>query len=82
MSAVRINITLPEDVIELLKDHAGPREQSSFIAESVRMRAEQIKKENLLLELKAQYQEASKEALEINSEFEHTLTDGLDNESF
>ncbi len=82
MSAVRINITLPEDVIELLKDHAGPREQSSFIAESVRLRVEQIKKENLLLELKVQYQEASREALEINNDFDHTLSDGLDNENF
>ena len=82
MSAVRMNITLPEDVIELLKEHAGPREQSSFIAESVRMRAEQIKKQTLLLELKAQYQEAAGEALEINSEFETTMTDGIDNEDF
>jgi predicted nucleic acid-binding protein len=82
MSAVRINITLPEDVIELLKDHAGPREQSSFIAESVRMRSKQLKKENLILELKSQYEEASNEALEISREFEHTLTDGIDHEDF
>ncbi len=82
MSAVRMNITLPEDVVELLKDHAGPREQSSFIAESIRMRSEQLKKENLILELKSQYQEASKEALEITKEFEHTLTDGIEHEDF
>lgn len=82
MSAVRMNITLPEDVIKLLKDHAGPREQSSFIAESVRMRAEQIKKESLILELKAQYEEATSEALKINNEFENTLNDGINDEDF
>jgi cell wall assembly regulator SMI1 len=65
MSTIRMNITLPKDVVELLKDHSGPREHSAFIAESIRMRSEQLKKEKLLLELKAQYEEASKEALEM-----------------
>lgn len=82
MAAVRMNVTLPEDVIKLLKDHAGPREQSSFIAESVRMRAKQIKKEKLTIELKKQYKEASTEALDVSKDFENTLIDGIDNEDF
>ncbi len=82
MSNVRMNITVPEDVVELLKDHAGPREQSQFIAESVRLRAKQIEKEKLMHELKLEYEEAAKEALEMNKDFEYTLLDGIEDEDF
>lgn len=81
MSSVRLNVTVPKDVAETLKEMAGPREQSSFIANSVRFYARKLKRKQLLEELKEGYQATAEEGLEIAKEFDSTLMDGLDDEN-
>ncbi len=82
MSAVRMNVTLPEDVAETLKEMAGPRGQSSFVADSIRYYAKRIKRRKLLKELEEGYKAAAKEDQELNQEFDHTLMDGLEDENY
>lgn len=81
MSAHRLNITLPEDVVETLKTLAGPREQSNFIAKSVRYYARRLQRKKLFEELKLQYEEAAADGLAVTREFDSALTDGLDDEN-
>jgi len=79
--SVRVNVTLPEDVAETLKEMAGPRGQSSFIAQSVRFYARRLRRQRLLEELKEGYRATAREGLEISREFDSALIDGLDDEN-
>lgn len=78
--SVRMNITVPQDVAETLKEMAGPREQSSFIAKSVRLYARQLKRKQLIAELKEGYQAAAREGASVSEDFDAALIDGLDDE--
>jgi metal-responsive CopG/Arc/MetJ family transcriptional regulator len=78
MGSVRMNVTLPEDVAETLKELGGKRGQSAFISESIRHYSEKIRKEHMHKELRAQYQEASKEDSDLLKDFDPTLADGLE----
>ena len=82
MSAIRMNVTLPEDIAETLKELAGPRGQSSFVAESIRYYAKRIKRQRLKKELEEGYKATSQEDRELNSDFDQTLMDGLDDDSY
>ncbi len=44
---VRLNVTLPKDLVELLNKAAGPRSRSRFIAESIRDHIRQKNKADL-----------------------------------
>jgi len=48
MAAVRVNMTLPEDVIKLLNRKAKPGEKSAYIAEAVRQYAKKESQEELI----------------------------------
>ncbi len=48
MGAVRINITLPEDVVKILKKMTKSGEKSAFIAEAIRMFAKKESQEDLM----------------------------------
>ena len=82
MSAVRINVTLPEDIVKTLKEMAGPRGQSSFIAESIRFYSRRLKRQQLIRELEEGYKATAKEDQAINRDFDQTLMDGLENEDY
>ncbi len=79
--SVRLNITVPRDVAETLKELAGPREQSSLITKSVRFYVRRLKRQRLLAELREGYTAVSREGLELSEEFDSTLMDGLDDEN-
>ena len=77
-SSVRLNVTVPKDVAETLKEEAGARGQSAFIAESVRFYAKRLKRKRLMEALKEGYLATAKEGTELSKEFDDSLTDGFD----
>ncbi|MFQ5637263.1 MAG: ribbon-helix-helix domain-containing protein [bacterium] len=78
MSIVRLNITLPKDLVNQLDAIAGPKKKSSFIAECIRRRIEEIEKEKLANLLQEGYQSARSESLELAKEFEAADLEGWD----
>ncbi len=75
---VRMNITLPKELIAALNKVAGPRERSRFIMESVRERIAHYEKLELQRCLAEGYQATAKEGLAITKEFEEVDLEGWD----
>lgn len=76
MSAVRLNITLPQELVNQLDKLAGPRGKSHFIAETLREKVERIKNEDLQKSLEEGYKAGKKESLSIAKEFESVDLEG------
>lgn len=57
MGAVRMNITLPEDVVGILKKKTKSGEKSAFIADAVRSYAKKESKEALIKRMIQDYSE-------------------------
>ncbi|MCM2353291.1 MAG: hypothetical protein NDI63_06690 [Pseudobdellovibrio sp.] len=55
MGVVRMNITLPEDVVNILKKKTKSGEKSSFIAEAIRSYSKKESQEELIKKLIAEY---------------------------
>lgn len=79
-SSVRMNITLPKDVVDALNKLTGPRERSRFITESVREGIEKRKKNELEQLLAEGYKVAAREGLAMSREFEHADLEGWEDE--
>ncbi|VVB88809.1 Uncharacterised protein [uncultured archaeon] len=75
MNTVRVNITLPLEVAEMLKN---VKNKSSFITEAIRERVEREKKANLIKELSEGYKVRKKEDKELSLEWDITSGDGID----
>ncbi len=75
MNTVRINITLPLEIAEMLKN---AKNKSSFISEAIRERIEREKKANLIRELSEGYKVRKKEEKEISLDWDTTSGDGID----
>jgi hypothetical protein len=75
MNTARLNITMPEDVYEILKEVDN---KSSYIAEAVRMKKRLEDRAKAKKALAAAYREAADEDYETYKEWEPTLKDGLD----
>lgn len=73
-TARRLNITLPADVAEILKD---VKNKSAFIAEAIREYKKQKDKEKLIAELKEGYLSSAKEDIELSKDWEVTINDGI-----
>ena len=74
MSSVRINISLPEEVMTEITQEIQPRKRSRFITEAI----VRSLKEQRDRRLAAEYEEAAAEIKRVNQEMEGTLSDGLD----
>lgn len=70
MNAVRLNITLPEELVRQLDDLAGPRNKSRFIAETLRQRIERMQNKQLQALLEEGYKSARQESLDLAKDFE------------
>ena len=70
MNAVRLNITLPEELVRQLDDLAGPRNKSRFIAETLRQKIERMQNEQLQALLEEGYKSARQESLDLAKDFE------------
>jgi metal-responsive CopG/Arc/MetJ family transcriptional regulator len=74
MGAVRLNITLSEDVAEILNKVSN---KSKFIAEAVRDYHHRKQKEKLIQELKEGYANTRTEDREVSKDWETTVDDGI-----
>ncbi|MFN3698348.1 MAG: hypothetical protein ACK4VO_12995 [Pseudobdellovibrio sp.] len=72
MGAVRMNITLPEDVVKILKKKTKSGEKSSFIAEAIRSYSKKESQEELIKRLITEYS-----SYEMNTEDEDWLNADL-----
>jgi len=75
MNTVRMNITLPLEIAEMLKNM---KNKSAFIAESIRERIEKEKKANLVKELTAGYKVRKLEDERLSQDWDITSGDGID----
>ncbi len=75
MNTVRVNITLPSEVVELLKD---VKNKSSFIAEAIRERIEREKKAYLIRELTEGYKASKHEDKQLAADWDVSSGDGID----
>jgi metal-responsive CopG/Arc/MetJ family transcriptional regulator len=74
MDFVRINVSLPKEIVSELSRKLPARKRSRFIAEAVQKHL----KEQKVQRLAAEYKEAAEEIRRINQELEGALSDGLD----
>jgi len=75
---VRMNITLPRDLVEALDILAGPRKRSQFISEAVKLRIKQFERERLESLLAEGYRASREESLKLSGEFEAADLEGWD----
>lgn len=75
---IRLNITLPRDLVHLIDQMSGPRKRSLFIAEAVQLKLRQAQKEDLDKKLAEGYRAGCHESLEMASEFEAADLEGWD----
>ena len=78
MGMVRLNVTLPEDLVRQLDNLVGRRKKSKFIAEILREKFEKIKEEELQKLLEEGYKARRQESLSIAKEFESADLEGWD----
>ena len=74
METVRINVSIPKNVLKEMSLEVESRKRSRFITEAIR----RLVKERRDMRLAAEYQEAATEIRRINNALEGALGDGLD----
>ena len=75
---LRINVTLPRELIETVNQIAGPRSRSRIISESLREYVRQIKQTELEKQLEEGYRATAKENIALAAEFEAVDLEGWD----
>ena len=75
---IRLNITLPKDLVHLIDQMSGPRKRSLFIAEAVQLKVRQAQKEALEKKLAEGYRAGHSESHGMASEFEAADLEGWD----
>ena len=75
---VRLNITLPKELVRSLNKLAGSRKRSRFISEAIQQKIEQIQKQELENLLEEGYRATAKESLDLAKEFESVDLKGWD----
>ncbi len=68
---LKLNFTVPEDVARELKTRIGKRKRSAFVVEAVRVKLEELKKDQLRQELIEGYRARCQEDIGINQEWEN-----------
>jgi metal-responsive CopG/Arc/MetJ family transcriptional regulator len=75
---VRLNITLPKELVQSLNKLAGPRKRSRFIAEAIANQIKQYEKSKLEQLLAEGYRATEKENVALSKEFEAIDLEGWD----
>lgn len=75
---VRLNVTLPKDLVNMVDRMTGAKKRSMFIAEAIELKIKQTRKEMLEKQLAEGYRASQKEAVDISSEFEAADLEGWD----
>jgi CopG family transcriptional regulator / antitoxin EndoAI len=75
---VRLNITLPKEMLRLVDQISGPRKRSMFIAEAIRLKVKKTREDELEKRMAEGYQAGYRESLGIASDFEDVDLEGWD----
>ena len=75
---VRLNVTLPKDLVHLIDQMTGPRKRSLFITEAIQLKVKNIRKEALEKQLTEGYQAGLHEGLDMAAEFQTADLEGWD----
>ncbi len=75
---VRLNITLPKELVMALNRLTAPRKRSRFITESIKQRIEQEEREAMENILEEGYRAMRQESLVITKEFKAVDLEGWD----
>jgi CopG family transcriptional regulator/antitoxin EndoAI len=75
---VRLNVTLPKNLVSIVDRMIGAKKRSMFIAEAIELKVKQTRKEILEKQLAEGYQACQKESLDISYEFDATDVEGWD----
>lgn len=78
IETVRLNVTLPKDLLETLTQIAGPRSRSRIISESLREYIREKQKSELEKQMEEGYRASAKESMELAAEFEAVDLEGWD----
>ncbi len=78
MGTTRINITLPEEIMQSLNDFVKQGSKSSFIAHAIREKIRELEIKKIAGELAEGYKKTYKEDKKLSSDFDFTVGDGLD----
>jgi metal-responsive CopG/Arc/MetJ family transcriptional regulator len=78
MASVRMNITLPEEVVQELDELVGPKKKSKFISDAVKRRMQEVRQQEMNRLLEEGYKAGSKESDFLSKEFESTDLEGWD----
>jgi metal-responsive CopG/Arc/MetJ family transcriptional regulator len=76
--AIRLNITLPNDLFDSLQSICGPRSRSRLIAESIRMYITNKQQADLEKTLEEGYRARAKESIAIADNFRSVDLEGWD----
>jgi len=78
MRAVRMNITIPEELARQVEKLTNPRKRSQFISEALKHRIEEIQRERVQKALEEGYKARKEESHLITKEFEAVDLEGWD----
>lgn len=70
MSTVRVNFTLPEEVSQRLRQSVLERTRSAFVAEAIKVRLDQLERQQFKQLLVEGYQARREEDHEVNQAWE------------
>ena len=76
MKTVKVNFTIPEDVVARLKDRAGNRHRSAFVTAAIRDRLHDLEQEELKQTLVEGYLARRDEDVEVSNEWETPTLEG------
>jgi metal-responsive CopG/Arc/MetJ family transcriptional regulator len=78
MGTVRLNITLPAELVHELERLSEPRQKSQFIAEALKQKIEKLRHEELQKNLEEGYKARKQESHSIAKGFESVDLEGWD----
>ena len=76
MKTLKVNFTIPEDIVAALKVRVGKRRRSAFVATAVREKLNHLEQEQLRQALIEGYLARREEDVEINREWERATLEG------
>ena len=76
MQSLRLNFTIPEDVVMLLKAHVSERKRSAFVGDAIREKLKELQQERLRQTLAEGYLARRDEDASTNREWEQPTVEG------
>lgn len=75
---IRLNVTLPKNLVNMVDRMTGAKKRSMFIAEAIELKVKQTQKALLEKQLVEGYRACQKESVDISKEFEAADIEGWD----